>query len=170
MSRTGQLRDFLNLTKGLVEETVDHNNMAWKAVLHLGRYAACSSTTGMHYNEFVEFLVLLSVLNILRGPAHFGTVISGECDKGQFNPSTSKCNFPIPSHNVIQNRCEGYSKKIDPGIIKSSLDNCEELSTMHGKQFNLFFDGMLIAQGSKGISDGDVNLWGIKKPVSIPKI
>ena len=125
--------------------------------------------------EYVEFLALLnmlygsSVLNILRGPAHFGTVISGKCDKGQFNPSTSKCNFPVPSHNVIQNRCEGYSKKIDPGIIKLSLDICEELSTTHGKQFNLSLDGMLIAQGSKGISDEDVNLLGIKKPVSISK-
>ena len=125
--------------------------------------------------EYVEFLALLnmlygsSVLNILRGPGHFGTVISRECDKGQFNPSTSKCNFPIPSHNVIQNRSEGYSKKIYPGIIESSLDICEELSTTHGKQFNLSFDGMLIAQGSKGISDGDVNLWGTEKPVSISK-
>ena len=86
--------------------------MAWKAVLHLGRYAACLSTTGIHYDEeYVEFLALLnmlhasSVLNILRGPGHFGTVISGECEKGQFNPSTSKCNFPVPSHNVTQNRC-----------------------------------------------------------------
>ena len=110
-----------------------------------------------------------SVLNILRGLAHFGTVISGECDKGQFNSSTSKCNFLVPSHNVIQNRCEGYSKKIDPGINESSLDICEELSTTHGKQFNLSFDGMLIAQGSKSISNGDVNFWEIKKPVSIFK-
>ena len=51
LSRTGQLRDFLNLTKCLVEETVDHNNMAWITVLHLGRYAACSSTTGMCYDK-----------------------------------------------------------------------------------------------------------------------
>ena len=93
LSRTGQLRDFLNLTKGLLDERVDSNNMAWQAVLHLGRYAACSSTTGMHYDdEYVEFLVLVnmvygsSVLNILRGPGHFGTVISGECEKGQFKP------------------------------------------------------------------------------------
>ena len=108
-------------------------------------------------------------MNILRGSAHSGTVKCGECDKGQFNPSTSKCNFPVCSHNVIQNRCEGYSKKIDPGIVKSSLDICEELSTTHGKQFNLSFNGMLIAQGSKDISDGDVNLWGIEKPVSVSK-
>ena len=130
----------------------------------------------MHYNEeYVEFLALLnmlyesSVLNILRGPVHYGTVISGECEKRQFNPSTSKCNFPIPSHNVVQNRCEGYSKKIYPGIIESSLDICQELSTTHGKQYNLSFDGILITQGSKGISDWNVNLWGIEKPLSISK-
>ena len=130
----------------------------------------------MCYNdEYVEFLALLnmlygsSVLNILRGPGHFGTVISGECERGQFNPSTSKCNFPVPSHNIIQNRCEGYSKKIEPGIIESALEICEDFSRTHGKQFNLSFDKMLIAQGSKGISDGDVNLWGIEKPVSISK-
>ena len=61
MSRTGQLRDFLNLTKGLVDSTVDANNMEWQAVLHSGRYAACSSTIGMRYNnEYVEFLALLN--------------------------------------------------------------------------------------------------------------
>ena len=176
LSRTGQLRDFLNLTKGLVDERLDSKNMAWQAVLHLGRYAACSSTTGMHYDdEYVEFLALLnmlygsSVLNILRGPGHFGTVISSDCERGQFPPTTSKCNFPVPSHNIIQRRCEGYSKKIEAGIIELALDICEDLSRTHGKQFNLSFDGMLIAQGLKGINNGDVNLWGIEKPVSISK-
>ena len=43
------------------------------------------------------------------------------------------------------------------------------ISTTHGKQFNLSFDGMLIAQDTKSISNGDVNLWGIEKPVSISK-
>ena len=127
--------------------------MAWQAVLHLGRYAAYSSTTGMRYNnEYVEFLALLnmlygsSVLNIMRGAGYFGTVMSSKCERGQFNPSTSKCNFPVASHNIIQRRCEGYSKKIEPGIIELALDICEDLSRTHGKQFNLSFDGMLIAQ------------------------
>ena len=147
LSRTGKLRDFLNLTKGLVDERLDSNNMAWQAVLHLGRYAACSSTTEMRYDdECVEFLALLntlyglSVLNILRGPGHFGTVISGDCERGQFTPSTSKCNFPVPSH-IIQRRCKGYSKKIEPGIIESALDICDDLSRTHGKQFNLSLTG-----------------------------
>ena len=66
LSRTGQLRDFLNLIKGLVEETVDPNNMAWKAVLHLGRYAACSSTTGMHYdNKYVVFSIMKHAIQVI---------------------------------------------------------------------------------------------------------
>ena len=109
----------MNLIKGLVDKRVDENNIALQAVLHLGQYAVCSSTTGMWYDdEYMEFLALLnmlyrsSVLNILWGPAHFGTVISWECGQGHFNPSFSKCNFPVLSHNIIQKRCEGYSKKI----------------------------------------------------------
>ena len=112
----------------------------WIPKTWLGRCAACSSTTGMHYDdEYVEFLALLnmlfglSVLNIMREPGHFGTVLSGECERGQFNPSTSKCNFPVPSNNIIQRRGEGYSKKIEPGIIESALDICEDLSRKHGK-------------------------------------
>ena len=46
------------------------------------------------------------------------------------------------------------------------MNVCEALSTIHGKQYNLSFDGMLIAQG---ISDGDVNLWGIENPLTITK-
>ena len=91
----------MNLIKGLVDKRVDENNTALQAVLHLGQYAVCSSTTGMWYDdEYMEFLALLnmlyrsSVLNILWGPAHFGTVISRECDQSHFNPSFSKCNFP----------------------------------------------------------------------------
>ena len=84
LSRTGQLKDFLYLTKGLIEETVDPDDMAWKAVLYLGRYAACLSTTSIRcHEEYIDVLALLNilyglpVLNILRGPADFGTNIWG---------------------------------------------------------------------------------------------
>ena len=89
LSRTGQLRNFLNLTKGLVEETVHPTNMAWKAILHLDRYTACSSKTGMRYDdEYVEFLALLnmlyrsSVLNILRGQHILELLYPGSLTKG----------------------------------------------------------------------------------------
>ena len=33
-----------------------------------------------------------------------------------------------------------------------------------GVQYVLGFDGKMVAQGCKGESDGDVNLWGREKP------
>ena len=53
-----------------------------------------------------------------------------------------------------------------PGLIKCTLDMCKELTQLNQKQFVLSFDGMQVAPGSKGVSDGDVDLWGAKKPIS----
>ena len=53
-----------------------------------------------------------------------------------------------------------------PGLIKCTLDICEELTQLHQKQFVLSFDGMQVAHGSKGVSDGDVDLWGAKKLIT----
>ena len=50
-----------------------------------------------------------------------------------------------------------------PGLIKCTLDICEELTQLNQKQFVLSFDGMQVAPGSKGVSDSNVDLWGAKK-------
>ena len=51
-------------------------------------------------------------------------------------------------------------------MIECTLDICEELTQLQWKQFVLSFDGMQMAPGSKGVSDGDVDLWGAEKPIS----
>ena len=43
-----------------------------------------------------------SCLNVLRGPLHFGQVVSGECKKGLYIPSEAKCNFAVPHINVFE--------------------------------------------------------------------
>ena len=53
-----------------------------------------------------------------------------------------------------------------PGLIDCTLDICEELTRLHNKQFVLSSDGMQVAPGSKGLTDGDVDLWGAKKPIT----
>ena len=53
-----------------------------------------------------------------------------------------------------------------PGLIKCTLDICEELTQLHQKQFVLFFGGMQVAPRSKGVSDSDVDLWGAEKLLS----
>ena len=53
-----------------------------------------------------------------------------------------------------------------PGLTKCTLNICEELTQLHQNQFVLSFDGMQVAPGSKGVSDGDVDLWGAEKLIS----
>ena len=109
-----------------------------------------------------SFSIGSSALKVLRGPAHFGSVVSGEAQRGKYEPFMSKCNFPVPSYRMIQNIDTGYPKVLKPGLIECTLDICEELAQLHQKQFVLSFDGMQVAPGSKGVSDGNVDLLGAK--------
>ena len=67
---------------------------------------------------------------------------------------------------MIQNIDTGYPKVLKPGLIECTLDICEDLTQLHQKQFVLSFDGMQVAPGSKGVSDGDVDLWGAEKLIT----
>ena len=89
----------------------------------------------MRYDpEYMEFMAVMnlmfgsSALNVLQGPAHFGSVVSGEAPRGKYEPSDSKCNFPVPSYRIIQNLNTGYPKVLKPGLIDCTLDICEELT------------------------------------------
>ena len=60
----------------------------------------------------------------------------------------------------------GYPKDIPCGKIKQTLQIAEEQSKQ-GKQFTLSFDSKLIAQGSFGELNGDVDLWGCEGVLSV---
>ena len=173
LEENNQMQNFVSLVKGLIEDKIDPKNLAWQSALHMGQYSACPMMTVMRYEpEYIEFMGVMnllfgsSTLNVLRGPAHFGTVVSGKAHRSKYDPSESKCNFPVLSYRIMQNLDTGYLKVLKPGIIKCILDICEEQTQLHQKQFVLSFDGMQVAPGSKGVSDGDVDLWGAKKPIS----
>ena len=173
LQEKNQMQDFVNLATGLIENKIHPKNLAWQSALHMGRYSACPTTTVMRYDpEYMEFMAVMnllfgsSALNVLQGPAHFGSVVSGEAPRGKYEPSDSKCNFPVPSYRIIKNLNTGYPKVLKPGLIDCTLDMCEELTRLHNKQFVLSFDGMQVAPGSKGLTDGDVDLWGAEKPIT----
>ena len=103
--------------------------------------------TLMRYDpECVEFYACLyllfgnSVLNVLRGPGHFSDVVTQNCGRGKYNPTTSKVNFAVPSLLVLQNVKTTYPKTIRPGLINYTLDTAEK-DVGEGKQFVLSFDG-----------------------------
>ena len=126
--------------------------------------------TLMRYDpECVEFYACLyllfgnSVLNVLCGPGHFSDVVTQNCGRGKYNPTTSKVNFVVPSLHVLQNVKTTYPKTIRPGLINYTLDTAEK-DAGEGKQFVLSFDGKKIVQGVTGTDKGDVNLWGNENP------
>ena len=126
------------------------------------------STLGIRFNtEFNEFFAILqllfgnSCLNILLGPCHFGHVVTEKSTGGLHDPSTSECNFAIPSQSTLQKIDIGYPKEVPPGFINHTLEVASGLSDK-GEQFVCSFDGKTLAIGSKGETTGDINMWGVE--------
>ena len=93
------------------------------------RYSNCPSTTGMRYDrnlmEFYQLHYLLfgyCALNVLRGPTHFSDVVTHSCEKGQYDPSSLRINFLVPSLAAIKKMKMHYSKSAQPRLIHATLD------------------------------------------------
>ena len=56
--------------------------------------------------------------------------------------------------------------EVPVGIVEQTLDIAEG-SSRKGSQYILSFDRKLVAEGFKGETYSDVNLWGIEKPISV---
>ena len=119
--------------------------------------------------EFYELYYLLfgsCTLIVLRGPTHFSDVVTGSCEKGQYDLSSLRINFPIPSLAAIKKMKTRYSKLVQPGLIDPTLDIFEE-KAKEGKKFVISFDGMKVSRGCKDTYGGDINLWGIEGPPNV---
>ena len=108
---------------------IDSRNLSWISALHIGWYSTCKNTTGMRYDkEYMEFMSLLyllyrsSVLNVLQGSTHFGSVVSGMCTKSLYDPGTSHVNFPVPDVRTLRKLDTGFPKETDPGVLINTLD------------------------------------------------
>ena len=164
LKSAGQCDDFIKLSYSLMVEQIPSDNMAWLSALHMGQYLQCKTTCNMKYDpKYVEYFSLLyllfgsSVLNVLRGPGHFGSVVIKENLRSKYDPAASKCNFAVPTVNQLRQVDFGFQKRTSPGIISKSIEICKSTPQ---KEFVVCFDGMRVSQGSKGKTDGDVDLWG----------
>ena len=77
-------------------------------------------------------------------------------------PVNSKCNFALLSNHTLKRLDTGYGKIILPRFVNHTLDVAQEEAS-HGIQFCVSLDGKTVAEGSKGESDGDIDLWGVDK-------
>ena len=98
LKSAGQCDDFIKLSYSLMVEQIPSDNMVWLSALHMGQYLQCKTTCNMKYDpKYVEYFSLLyllfgsSVLNVLRGPGHFGSVVTKENLRSKYDPAASKC-------------------------------------------------------------------------------
>ena len=87
-------------------------------------------------------------------------------EHGKFNPRSAKINLPIPSIRTLRSLSTGYPKEIPFGLVDLTLSITQECSKK-GTQYILSFDGKMVARGLKGESFGNIDLWGIEKPISM---
>ena len=97
---------------------------------------------------------------------HFSELVMENVEKGYFDWNTARINLPIPSVTTLQSLSTCYTKVVPVGIVEQTLDIAEGGSGK-GSQYILSFDGKLVAKGFKGKTYGDINLWGIEKPISV---
>ena len=174
LSNYSQLKDFENLLRSIADGTIQPTNISWLLNIHLGRLTSVTSTTQMRWNEeIVEFFSIIyllfgaSAINVLRGPMHFSDIIMDNVCRGKFDPKTAKINLPIPSITTLRSFSTGYPKEIPVGLIEHTLSVASAVAKEKNTQYILSFDGKLVARGFKGDSSGDIDLWGIEKPISV---
>ena len=97
---------------------------------------------------------------------HFSDLVMENVDKGIFSPAEAKINIPVPSINTLRNFSTGYLKEFPCGLVEHTLD-IAEIAAVKGSQYILSFDGKLVVKGFKGETYGDIDLWGIEKPISL---
>ena len=121
----GQVRDFVHLANGLKSGAISPHNLSSLSALHMGRYNDCETTCSMQYDktilQFYQLYYLLfgsCSLNVLRGPSHFGNVVTGTTEKSIYNPGASKINFLVLSNSVLKRMKTEYPKKINPGLME----------------------------------------------------
>ena len=168
LQQVQQLDLFVNIVNAISSGALPTSNLAWKSSLYRGAWATCKSTVGIRFDtEFSEFFAILQVLfgnsclNVLHGPCHFGHVVTEKSTRGLYDPSTSECNFAIPSRTTLQKIDIGYLKEVSPGFINHTLDVASGLSDK-GEHFVCSFNGKTLSISSKGETTGDIDMWGVE--------
>ena len=175
LSHYKQLKDFENLLRNITGSKIQPDNICWLLNLHLARMTSVTTTTQMCWDsEIIEFFSVVyllfgaSCINVLRGPMHFSDIVMENVERGKFDPEKARINIPIPSIKTLQCLETGYKKEIPVGLVQHTLKVTGQMAAK-GSQYILSFDGKMVAHGLKGESFGDIDLWGIEKPIPVQK-
>ena len=101
-------------------------------------------------------------MHLFSSDKHFGKVLSQECDKNRYVPTSGSFNFAVPDDKVLHKSKTNIPRTIEPGIINESL-----LLIDKSKEIALSLDGKQTGKGLNNQGQGDVDLWGFEGPPSL---
>ena len=112
LQKNNQTEKCVKLITALSNGCLKSSNLAWKCALDMGQLCMCTTTTNMGYDkDYVEFFSLFnlmfgsSAINILRGTAHFGTLVDMTNQRGLYDPTEGNYNFPHTFHQHTPQSC-----------------------------------------------------------------
>ena len=172
LEESGQLDSYIKYNELLASGRLPTNNICYLLFLDIIEGFSSENTPQMRYRfpETVKFWQIGNRLFhgkfiwFMSGLRHFGHVVEGSCDRGVFDPSTSRINFAVPSRPTIQNVAPKAS--FYPGINEEMIDSLS--NHLSNKPLNLSVDGKKICRG-KGKHMGDIDCWGFENKPTLPE-
>ena len=173
LEASGKLKDFLLLCTVIATGKLDPKNIALCLTFDVARLVNLTSTTGMIYPSltlsFWTFLYNLcgsTVIKAFSGPKNRWQVVQKEATRSNYDPALSKFNFAVPAESILR-KGDGYiQKRVLPGMITSTLDEYQQKAAC-GREFIMSFDAKTVGPGVARERDGDVDLLGLERPVSL---
>ena len=136
------------------------------------QWLSLSSTTGMCYSEESKqfwwtgkMLFGSKFIRFMEGFKHKGFIVSGDTDKGFYDPLKTSVNFAVPSEQVLSSFCpfdslEQYKNGVPPGVIEPIV----EVYAKHGEANSHIptFDGKKLVPNS-----AEINLLGCEDKTTL---
>ena len=169
MNEENLLQQFMAFVDGICSGTISVSNFSILLCLEYCYLMSLNTTTQMHYRdetckfwECVRNIGGSKLIRLFSSDKHLGKVLSQECDKNRYVPTSGSFNFAVPDDKVLHKSKTNIPRTIEPGIINESLILIDK-----SKEFVLSLDGKQTGKGLNNQGQGDVDLWGFEGPPSL---
>ena len=163
------LQRFMAFVDGICSGTISVSNISILLCLEDCYLMSLNTTMQMRYRdetckfwECVRNIGGSKLIRLFSSDKHFGKVLSQECGKNRYVPTSGSFNFAVPDDKVLHKSKTNIPRTIEPGIINESL-----LLIDKSKEIVLSLDGKQTGKGLNNQGQGDVDLWGFEGPPSL---
>ena len=122
------LQHFMTFVEGICSGTISLSNISILLCLEYCYLMSLNTTTHVHYwGETCKFWECIrniggsKLICLFSSDKHTGKVLSQQCDKNRYVPTSGSFNFAAPDDKVLHKSKTNIPTTIKPGIINESL-------------------------------------------------